>query len=147
MLKKLLKHKLRILLGGIFVFLLVLVRVFEKDLFYDPFLSYFEGDFNNLPLPIFNSFYLFLGLLFRYGLNMVISLSLIFVLFREVELVKFSFLLYLFFFIGLVGSFFGIIYFYGANNHLELFYIRRFLIQPIFVLVFIPGFYYQRFSK
>ncbi|WP_418262119.1 exosortase F system-associated membrane protein [Flavobacterium faecale] len=147
MLKKLLKHKLRIVIGGIFVFLLVLVRVFESDLFYDPFLSYFEGDFINAPLPDYNAFYLFLGLLFRYSLNTIISLGLIFVLFRKIEFVKFAFFLYVLFFVLLVSCLFGLIYFYGASHNWLLFYIRRFLIQPLFVLLFIPGFYYQRIVK
>ncbi|WP_374707786.1 exosortase F system-associated protein [Flavobacterium sp. J372] len=29
-------------------------------------------------------------------------------------------------------------------NLLALFYIRRFLIQPLFLILFIPAFYYQR---
>ncbi|GIZ08923.1 exosortase F system-associated protein [Flavobacterium sp. UMI-01] len=147
MLKKILKYKIRFLLGGLLVFLLVLVRVFEKDLFYDPFLIYFEGDFKNLPLPAYHPVPLFLGLMFRYGLNMVISLALLYVLFRKIDMVKFSFFLYILFFVVLIIGFFGVIYLYGAQNNLMLFYVRRFLIQPLFVLLFIPGFYYQSKNK
>ncbi|WPR72737.1 exosortase F system-associated protein [Flavobacterium sp. NG2] len=147
MLKILFQHKVRFLLGVCLVFLLALVRVFEHDLFYDPFLGYFEGDFHNQPLPLFHSFQLFLGLLFRYSLNMLISLALIYVIFKEIEMIKFSFLLYILFFSFLIICFFSVIYVYGASNNLMLFYIRRFLIQPLFVLLFIPAFYYQKQSK
>jgi exosortase F-associated protein len=32
-------------------------------------------------------------------------------------------------------------------GHQTLFYIRRFIIHPIFVLLFIPGFFYQKSFK
>lgn len=147
MLKMLLQNKLRFLLGVCFVLLFALVRIFERDLFYDPFLGYFEGDFHNQPLPSYNSFQLFLSLVLRYGLNMVISLALIYTIFKEIEMIQFVSFLYLLFFVLLVICFFGIIYFYGANNNLMLFYTRRFLIQPLFVLLFIPAFYYQKRTK
>ena len=70
MLQKILNNKVRLMQFILLVALLMLIRAFENQLFYDPFLDYFRSDFNNLPLPSFNSFQLFLGLLFRYGLNM-----------------------------------------------------------------------------
>ena len=147
MLRILLTHKLRFVLVLLFVLSFALVRAYEDRLFYDPFLDYFKSDFNALPLPVYNSFQLFVGLLFRYGLNMVLSLGLIFTLFKDVTMVKFSSLLYVFFFLVLILSFYVIIYFDGSNNNLMLFYVRRFLIQPIFVLLFIPAFYYQSLTK
>lgn len=147
MLKILMTHKFRFFLVLLFVFSFVLIRVYEDKLFYDPFLNYFKSDFNALPLPVYDSFRLFGGLLFRYGLNMALSLGLIFTLFNDVEMVKFASFLYAFFFVVLVFSFYTIISFYGAHNNLMLFYARRFLIQPIFILLFIPAFYYQRLHK
>lgn len=122
----------------------VLVRFNENILFYDPFLAYFKGDFNNQPLPEFDVFLLILNLLFRYGLNMLISLGLIYVIFKDWMMIQFSFFLYLIAFAVLLLSFFLVIYFYGAENNFLLFNIRRFLIQPIFVLLFIPAFYFQK---
>lgn len=122
----------------------VLVRFNENILFYDPFLAYFKGDFNNQPLPEFDVFKLILNLLFRYGLNMLISLGLIYVIFKDWMMIQFSFFLYLIAFAVLLLSFFLVIYFYGAENNFLLFNIRRFLIQPIFVLLFIPAFYFQK---
>ena len=72
----------------------------------------------------------------------------IYVVFKDFELVKFSGFLYTLFFIILMVAFFLIIYVSGNENNLVLFYVRRFLIQPLFVILFIPAFYYQnRISK
>ncbi|MNE31902.1 hypothetical protein D3C80_1254920 [compost metagenome] len=137
----------RILLFLVFVFLLAVVRAFENQLFYDPFLDYFKSDFNSLPLPEYDEIKLFFGLLFRYGLNTVLSLGILYVLFKDIEIIEFASILYGLSFLILIIAFFSIIYFYGEQNNLMLFYVRRFLIQPIFVIVFIPAFYYQKQNK
>lgn len=144
MLQKILNNKLRFVQFLFLVALLVLVRAFENQLFYDPFLDFFKKDFSKLRLPSFNLTQLFLGLLFRYTLNTTISLGIIYVLFKDVAMLKFVFVLYYFFFGILIAAFFYIIYFANENNNWTLFYVRRFLIQPIFVLLFVPGFYYQK---
>nr|WP_288834520.1 exosortase F system-associated protein [uncultured Flavobacterium sp.] len=144
MLNKIVTHPVQLLLASVLVFCLVLVRFYEEVLFYDPFLAYFKSDFNNLPLPVFNTFLLVLNLLFRYGLNMLLSLGLLYVIFKDVTMIRFSFFLYLIAFVLLLFLFFSVIYFYGAENNFLLFNVRRFLIQPIFVLLFIPAFYFQK---
>ncbi|RTY86726.1 exosortase F system-associated membrane protein [Flavobacterium sp. RSP15] len=147
MLQKILNNKVRVLQFLFFVVLLVLVRAFENQLFYDPFLDFFKKDFAKLPLPSFNVVQLFYGLLFRYTLNTAISLGIIYVLFKEIMMVKFAFVLYYFLFMILMVAFFYIIYFTWGNHNWILFYIRRFIIQPIFLLLFVPGFYYQKQNK
>jgi exosortase F-associated protein len=144
MLRKILNSKIRLVQFLFLVGLLVLIRAFEDQLFYDPFLDYFKNDFANLPLPVFNPFQLFFGLLFRYALNTFISLGIIYVLFKDVQMVKFALVLYYFFFMILIITFFFIIYYVNGHNNFALFYVRRFLIQPIFVLLFVPAFYYQK---
>ena len=147
MLQKILNNKLQILQLLALLFLLVLIRAFENDLFYDPFLDFFKQDFANLPLPKVDLFSLFLGLISRYALNTVLSLAIIYVLFKEVTMVKFAFILYCFFFLIFVIVFFYIVSFTTENHNWILFYVRRFLIQPIFLLLFIAGFYYQKLSN
>ncbi len=122
----------------------VLVRFYENILFYDPFFDYFKSDFNNLPLPEFDTFKLILNLLFRYSLNTGISLGLIYVIFKDRMMIRFSVFLYSIAFVLLLITMFLVIHIYGSENNLLLFYVRRFLIQPIFVLLFIPGFYFQK---
>ena len=147
MLNDILKNKSKIFLLILLVLLLAGIRAFENQLFYDPFLAYFERDYKTLPLPKFDSIRLFFGLLFRYTLNTIVSLGIVYVLFKEIELVKFASILYAMFFVILIIAFYCVIYFYANQNNLILFYVRRFLIQPILVLLFIPGFYYQKINK
>ncbi|WP_026712300.1 exosortase F system-associated membrane protein [Flavobacterium daejeonense] len=137
-------RSLKILLFLLLLFGFVLIRYNEDVLFYDPFLSYFKDDFNHMPLPEFDNFRLILNLYFRYGLNMLLSLAMIYVIFRDWKMIKFAFFLYLTAFVVLLISFFMVIHFCGVHNNFLLFYIRRFLIQPLFVLLFIPAFYFQK---
>ena len=143
MLSKLLQNKTKILIAIFIILCFGIIRTFEGKLFYDPFLVYFESDFKDAPFPKIDSFKLFSGLLLRYLLNAVLSLILIYVLFQEVDILKFSLFLYAFFLILLLGMFVVIINYFQDWNWL-LFYVRRFIIQPIFVLLFIPAFYYQQ---
>lgn len=147
MLKKLFNHKIRIVLAILFTLLLVFIRAYEDNLFYDPFLNYFKLNYPNLPLPEINNIQLFFGLFFRYFLNSIISLAIIYILFKDIVAVKFAGLLYLIFFIMLVITFFFVLSFFGETNKMALFYIRRFLIQPIFLLLFLPAFYFQKQNK
>jgi exosortase F-associated protein len=147
MLNKILKNKRNIFILMFLVCLLAGIRAFEDNLFYDPFLIYFKRDYRVLPLPEFNALLLFMGILFRYVLNSILSLGIIYFLFKDIEMIKFASILYLFFFLVLMGAFFFILYFYGNKNNLLLFYVRRFLIQPLFLILFIPAFYYQKLGS
>lgn len=142
MLNKLKENKLKIFAAIVVVIGFVLIRTFERKLFYDPFLVYFKADFQSIPYPEVETFKLFLGLFFRYFLNSALSLWLIFVLFQDREIFKFSVAAYSLFLILLLMAFFIILEYFPDGSWL-LFYVRRFLIQPILVLLFIPGFYYQ----
>jgi exosortase F-associated protein len=136
--------KFKIVLLFLLVLLLACVRGFENQLFSDPFLNYFKENSTTMPLPSFDFFRLFIVLLLRYTLNTIFSLGIIYVLFKEIKMVKFASVLYVFFFILLISGFFLAIYIFDNHNSLLLFYIRRFIIQPIFLLLFVPAFYYQK---
>lgn len=147
MLKILFRHKLRIAVVIVLVLLLACVRAFENILFYDPFLTYFKTDNTNLPFPEFDNLKLAAGLGFRYFLNTILSLGIIYVAFKDFELIKFATVLYILLFIVLMLLFFGVLHFSNHENHFLLFYIRRFLIQPLFVILFLPAFFYQKQNK
>ena len=139
---KLLDYRKEIGFSAGLIFLLALVRVFESE-FYDPFLEYFKADYLKLPFPDYHGFQLFGSMLLRYSLNTLFSLGIIYVLFKDKMLVKFAAFLYLFFFIVLIIVFFSILSFSDESDTFILFYVRRFLIQPLFLLLFVPAFYYQ----
>ncbi|MBF4472002.1 MULTISPECIES: exosortase F system-associated membrane protein [Flavobacterium] len=147
MLNKVLQNKKHIFFTVVLVSLLMLVRAFEQQLFYDPFLVYFNGDYLKLPLPEFNSGLLFLGLLLRFSLNTVLSLGILYLLFKDREMILFAAVLYALLFVILIIAFFSIVFFFKNEENLILFYVRRFLIQPLFVIVFIPAFYFQKLNK
>ena len=142
MLKKLLRHKAQIAIVAFVVLLLALIRAYEDTLFYDPFLDYFKSDFSSMPIPEMNSGSLFANLLFRYFLNTMLSLVVIYVIFKNLDLTKFAGILYVIFFIFLIVGFFSVL-FLASDSKMLLFYIRRFLIQPLFLLLFVPAFYFQ----
>jgi len=143
MLKKILLHKRETAAVIFLVLLLALIRSFEDQLFYDPFLNFFKGDFFNSKLPALDHFKLAGSMTLRYLLNTIISLGILYVIFKQPDLIKFAGFLYILFFILLIMSFFAIVYFYSPDKSMTLFYVRRFIIQPIFLLLFLPAFYYQ----
>ena len=147
MLEKLLSNKIKVVLVVALVLLLAAVRAFEDSLFYDPFSGYFKNDYLNLPFPEFDGVGLFFGMTFRYLLNALISLAIIYILFKDVKLTQFAFFLYVVFFIILISIFFLLITFSDQHHNFLLFYVRRFLIQPLFLLLFVPAFYYQKLQK
>lgn len=147
MLQKLIRNKEKLGWSLFLIVLLVLIRAFEETLFYDPFLNYFKSEYSHLPFPKINIFKLFFSLGVRFYLNSVISLFLLYVIFKDTQIVKFSALLYMVLGSILMISFIFTLNFFGEESKMTLFYIRRFLIQPIFILLFIPAFYYQKQSK
>lgn len=141
-------HKsLRYLLVLPLIFGLVLVRFFEEQLFYDPFLAYFKGEFLGKVFPDFQLGKVIFHVIFRYALNGILSLGIIGLLFWDLRKVQFTALILLGFLVILLP-----LYIYMIQNHFSLgenigFYIRRFLIQPMLVLILIPAFYYQHFLQ
>ncbi|MEE9350317.1 MAG: exosortase F system-associated protein [Flavobacteriaceae bacterium] len=136
-------NSIRIILVVLLFILLILVRAFANDLFYDPFIDYFKNDYLHSELPQFDALKLGLNIFFRYILNTVISLGIIFLIFKNRQFLNFSLKFYLVLFLILVVLLFIIIKFNITTSYLPLFYVRRFLIHPIFVIILIPAFYYQ----
>jgi exosortase F-associated protein len=137
-------NKKNFVIVGVLIIALILVRAFESKLFYDPFLKFFHGESQNKPLPNYDGFKLFLGLFFRYLINSTITISIIYLIFKETSIVKLTTFLLVVFFVVLIISLFLILNFSSKPDYLVVFYIRRFLIQPLFLILFVPAFYYQR---
>lgn len=141
------KTKLNIVFVFIALILLVCVRAFENALFYDPFMSFYKSEYFHKSLPTYNTLRLLLNLIFRYFINSVISIAVIYLLFKSKSIFKLSVYLYIYIGIGLLVIFFMYLKMSTKPDFLILFYIRRFLIQPVLLVLFIPAFYYQTKTK
>lgn len=126
------------------VFGLIAVRMFEEPLFYDPFLQYFKSADKNEVFPLYDWGSLILGHLFRFLLNLIFSLVIVQFLFKNTRwTAQAAALIVIAFAITLP------IYLYCIHTNFEIgylfsFYIRRFVIQPLVLLLIIPVFYYRR---
>lgn len=138
------KNKIwKIVLFFFSIVLLVLIRAFETDLFYDPFIAYFKAE-QTANYPDYDFFSLIFNLFLRYGANSILSLLIIYSLFTNIEMIKWSVFLYTIFLLLLIVAFVYCLLFTNEQHRMILFYIRRFLIQPIFLLLFVAGFYFQK---
>ena len=123
---------------------LVLIRMFENELFYDPLISFFKLDYNINPLPEFNSLKLLGNVTLRFIMNTAISLAILWVAFKDKGIIKLSGFLYVVLFVILMIAFCYLLFYSDSESFLPIFYVRRFLIQPIFLLVLLPAFYFQK---
>ena len=126
------------------IFGLISVRMLEDKLFYDPFLNYFHEANKNLSFPSFEWGRLIMGHLFRFVLNLLFSCLIIQCLFKNKEWTFQGAIL-----IALIFVITFPIYLYCVYTHFEIgylfsFYMRRFVIQPLVLLLIVPLFYYRK---
>ncbi|MEM7187790.1 MAG: exosortase F system-associated protein [Bacteroidota bacterium] len=136
----------------ILVGLLVAIRAFESELFYDPLIEFFKTDHSTKALPEMDRLSLVGYISIRFWMNTLVSLGLLWLLFRKREVLKLSLLLFGLVFVVLTIAFAVLLGMEtpgdtnASGGHLALFYVRRFLIQPLFLLLLIPAFYFQKKS-
>ncbi len=140
-------RKYRIALILLLFLALVMVRAFEQNLFYDPFIKYFEDDFLHAPIPKFSGSKLLISMTFRYALNSIISVLAIQVAFQNRDFTIFSVKFFVLAYFILMITFLIILKGELAHGYLFAFYIRRFLIHPLFVLLLLPAFYYKQLNS
>lgn len=126
------------------VFGLIGVRMLEDNLFYDPFLGYFHEANKNISFPPFEWGRLIFGHLFRFILNLLFSCLIIQCLFKNKEWTIQGAML-----IAIVFAITFPIYLYCIYSRFEIgylfsFYMRRFVIQPLVLLLIVPLFYYRK---
>ena len=126
--------------------LLALIRMYEYQFFYDPFMYFFEQAYQSgTTLDIPNK--LFLNVFFRFLLNTLISLFILWVAFKSKGIIKFAALIYAAFFIVLFPVFIYLMHHVEPNDYLAAFYVRRFLAHPLLILILLPAFFYYRLQK
>lgn len=124
--------------------LLAAIRFFEDQLFYDPYLSFFKSDYLYMDYPNREVFKLTAFTTLRYFLNTIISLGILYVLFRDKGIIKFSALIYTLAYFILLLLFLYFVMNPKQEDYYLFFNVRRFLIQPIILLLLLPAFYYHK---
>jgi exosortase F-associated protein len=123
---------------------LITVRIVENKVFYDPFLNYFHEANKHAEFPDFEWVKLILNYLFRFFLNLILSAIVIHFIFKNKKWTFQAVILML-----IVFGFTFLLYLYCIYTKFEIgylfsFYMRRFVIQPLILLLIIPMFYYRK---
>ena len=130
---------------GIIVLLLLLVLVrANESLFNDPFIAYFKLDYLSATKPNYDFWTLFISHSIRYDINAIISLGLLYFIFLDRSILKFSLVIYIIVFLLLFPIYYFSLSTLDNDSYQFTFYVRRFLIQPLLVFNLIPAFYYQK---
>lgn len=137
-------NPLRIVLILMLFGMLVLVRVFEHELFYDPYLLFFQNDYLYMDFPRRETFKLIIFTTLRYLLNGSISIGIIYLFYKDRGMLHFSFLVYVLAYFILLMPFLYFVINPKQEDYYLFFNVRRFLIQPILLLILLPAFYYHK---
>lgn len=126
------------------IFGLIGVRALEDIIFYDPFLNYFHEANKRATFPDFDGLKLILNHLFRFFLNLFFSAMVVYFIFKNKKWTLQAIVL-----MGIVFVITFPIYLYCIYSKFEIgylfsFYMRRFVIQPLILLLIIPLFYYRK---
>ena len=127
--------------------LLAMIRFFENELFYDPYLSFFQNDYLYVDNPRREILKLTAFTTLRYIMNSVISLGILYVFFKDKNIVKFSGFVYAGAYILLLALFLYFVLNPRQEDYYLFFNLRRFLIQPIILLLLLPAFYYYKHKQ
>ena len=137
----------RFILIAILICCLIAARFFFQNFLYDPLFDYFRNGYLISGLPEINLGLYFLNVIIRFVVNSLLSLAIIYLVFQSYETLVFSVKFYI---AGLVGFglfLFILLFFQFTENQMLVFYVRRFLIQPIFLLLLLPAFYIKKWKK
>ena len=127
--------------------LLILIRWFENELFYDPYLTFFHNDYLYIDSPRREVFKLVAFTVLRYVLNGLVSLAILYVVFKDRSIVKFSALVYVMAFMVLICGYLYFVINPQQSDYYLFFNLRRFLIQPVILILLLPAFYYYKLTK
>jgi len=126
---------------------LAMIRFFEDQLFYDPYLNFFKNDYLYIDSPRRETFKLTLFTTLRYVINTAISIGIIYLVFRDKSIVKFSTIIYGISLVILLAIFLYFVINPRQEDYYLFFNIRRFLIQPLILLILLPAFYYYKIRR
>lgn len=137
----------RYILAVLLLLVLVAIRGFEDYLFYDPYLMFFENDYLYMDNPRREVAKLVFYTSLRYLLNTLASLGILYLIFNDKVMIKFSVLLYVIAYVLLLIPFLYFVINPRQEDYYLFFNIRRFLIQPIGLILLLPAFYYYKLNR
>ncbi|QSS98000.1 exosortase F system-associated membrane protein [Psychroflexus sp. ALD_RP9] len=123
---------------------LIAVRLFERSLFPEVLLDFYTTTYSFSEPPNFNWFNLISTTILRYLVNSVLSILIIYLLFPSTKTLKFIIWFYCLALVVLISVFSILLYQLKPEDYMTLFYVRRFLIQPLFLILLVPALYYQK---
>lgn len=123
---------------------LVGVRYVEADVFYDPLLAYFKESTTQSQFPEIKWMPLIGSHLLRFLLNVLFSVAVLQGLFANKIWTIQGIVLMMIFFAITFPLYLYCVYTQFSIGELFSFYIRRFVIQPLALLLIIPLFYYRK---
>ena len=129
---------------GFLLLLIVAVRYFETTVFPEPLHDYFHDGFQAMPIPAGYNVIILAVTALRYLVNTILSIGIIWFIFKKTGFVKAALWVYLFAFLLLFSAMALCLINGGDALKMVLFYVRRFLIHPLLLLILIAGFYYLR---
>jgi len=138
---------IRFLIIAILICCLIGARFFFQEYLYDPFYSYYKHGYLVSSFPEVEMGSYFLNLFLRYSINSALSLGIIYFVFMKNETLIFSMKFYVAGFVGFGLFLYVLLFFEYTESQLLVFYVRRFLIQPVFLLILLPAFYLQKWRK
>ena len=131
----------------ILIALLVIIRAFEDELFYDPYLLFFKNDYLYMDSPRREVAKLVFYTSLRYLMNSILSLGIIYLIFKEKSILKFSLLIFGIAYICFLIPFLYFVINPRQEDYYLFFNVRRFLIQPIILLLILPALYYHKLKR
>lgn len=137
----------RYILAVLLLLVLVAIRGFEDYLFYDPYLTFFENDYLYMDNPRREVAKLVFYTSLRYLLNTLASLGILYFIFNDKVMIKFSTLLYVIAYVLLLIPFLYFVINPRQEDYYLFFNVRRFLIQPIGLILLLPAFYYYKLNR
>lgn len=141
------KHLYRIMIAGLLLLMLVLIRVLEDLIFTEPTMDFFKNIYDHIQHPERIPQKVYWNIALRYWINSIISMAIIFVAFQNKGFVRFAAVIYAIFFAILLPLFILMIPDLKPGEYQEIYYVRRFLIHPVLILILLPAFYYQKLKN
>ena len=122
---------------------LVLVYIFQLQLFYDPFQNItYTG--TEPVVPEYNKLYYVLSKVLRYILNDGFGLMIIWGLFGDKKYLRFAVLIFLFGLLLLLPIYLILSINFYASSFTFLTHLHRLVLNPVLMMLLIPAFYYQK---